>query len=69
MTDPLAHTRLHFSRWRVVAGATRFYALAPGNLANGPMRESLEEAEADADRFHSDMQNVPEWMIGWGGVA
>jgi hypothetical protein len=66
MKDDLAHMRHMFARDRVVAGATQFYAISRYNLAIGPVRESLDDAESDADRFHAINERLTPGLIGWG---
>jgi hypothetical protein len=69
MNDHLAHTRPFFAKERVIAGPTQFYAVSRFNLAMGPIRDSIEEAEADADRLFAQADRVPCHMVGWGAVG
>lgn len=66
MKDVLAHTRAFFHIERVIAGPIAFYAISRQNLAIGPIRDSLEQAELDADKFYSINENMPLQHVGHG---
>ena len=66
MKDTLAHTRAFFNQERVIAGPVAFYAISRQNLAIGPIRDSLEQAELDADRFYFINENMPLVHVGQG---
>jgi hypothetical protein len=65
MKNILDHTLPLFSRERVIAGPTQFYAMSRFNLKSGPIRDTLAEAEADCDRLYEYCENIPQHMIGW----
>lgn len=66
MKDVQDHTRPLFHTTRVVAGPNRFFAIGPGNICSGPIRTTLEAAEADANQIHAATLTVPQHLLGWG---
>lgn len=66
MQDALAHTRIHFHRERVIAGPTQFYAISRLNLAVGPIRNTIEDAEQDADNLYLIAEKSAPYILGWG---
>ena len=68
MKDFLEHTRPGFDLERVIAGPDRFFAISRYNLAMGPIRHTLAEAEADADRLYDLCKGMDPRLIGWGAV-